>query len=393
MPYQDGKYVAPTWSNNAPPPINASELQAIADKCEDTWDKDETISAYTAAIYGLSADYTPDKAFRAISTNFNRVINVTVTLDGSPIEGVTVLGITPLSGEGNCVTNSSGKTSGTTGVDTVTISTEEFMDVVGGKASKVVETGGALLTDTTLEMTSVSTFKKQYISSTTLKLVRNSVNYFIVGGGGSGGCSVGSNRYRTGAVGGAGGYTKTGNINISNKTLSLSVGAGGSSVSLTYGQGYSSNGKAGGATTITSGGVTVSANGGGQGGATSNMAAIRVKGSNGGSGSGAIYADDSKVDVGNPGTNGGNGGNANYNSTVGGSGQGTTTQFDSIMYSSAGGSAAAANGNNHMTSGNGVFGTSGGNGSQYGDGGGACINTSGTVTSGAGKQGCVWIYW
>lgn len=28
-----------------------------------------------------------------------------------------------------------------------------------------------------------------------------------------------------------------------------------------------------------------------------------------------------------------------------------------------------------------------------GNGGGACINVSGTVTSGAGKQCCVWIYW
>lgn len=363
----------------------------MTNKLEDTWDKDETISAETAAIYGLSADYTPDKAFRAISTNFNRVINVTVTLDGSPIEGVTVLGITPLSGEGNCVTDSSGKTSGTTGVDTVTISTEEFMDVVGGKASKVVETGGKLSTDTTLEMTSVSTFKQQYTSSTTLRLVRNSVSYFIVGGGASGGCGVGSNR--VGAVGGAGGYTKTGNINISNKTLSVSVGSGGSSVSVTYGQGSSASGRGGGATTITSGETKVSANGGGQGQASVNNSTIRIQGSSGGSGSGAVYVDSYEVQVGNPGTNGGNGGSVNYDITVGGSGQGTTTQFDGVTYSSAGGSVALTNGNNYRTSGNGVFGTSGGNGSQYGDGGGACINTGGTVTSGAGKQGCVWIYW
>ncbi len=31
MPIVDGKYVAPTWVNNAPPAIDAAELQAICD--------------------------------------------------------------------------------------------------------------------------------------------------------------------------------------------------------------------------------------------------------------------------------------------------------------------------------------------------------------------------
>lgn len=34
MPIQSGKYVAPTWNNNAPPPVNASELQAVCDTLE-----------------------------------------------------------------------------------------------------------------------------------------------------------------------------------------------------------------------------------------------------------------------------------------------------------------------------------------------------------------------
>ena len=396
MPYQDGKYVAPTWSNNAPPPINASELQAIADKCEDTWDKDETISSETAAIYGLSEGYTPDKAFRAISTNFNRTINVTVTLDGEPIEGVTVFGITPLSGEGNCVTDSSGKTSGTTGVDTVTISTGEFVDIVGGKASKIVETGGALSTDATLEMTSVPTFKKQYTSSTTLKLIRSSVNYFLVGGGGSGG----ANTYygKMAACGGGGGYTKSGSIDISNQTLSITVGSGGNSVTFSTQQEYGS-GNGGGASKISSGSTTISANGGGGGTARRDSSAQGVNGASGGSGSGAAAANEYDVQVGQPGSNGGNGTAPSNMTSVGilrgGEGQGTTTQFDGITYSTAGGSAAYTNSNGlgSRISGTGRFGSSGVSGSQYGDGGGACIHTGGTVTSGAGKQGCVWIYW
>ena len=368
----------------------------MTNKLEDTWDKDETISAETAAIYGLSADYTPDKAFRAISTNFNRVINVTVTLDGSPIEGVTVLGITPLSGEGNCVTDSSGKTSGTTGVDTVTISTEEFVDVVGGKASKVVETGGALSTNTTLEMTSISTFKQQYISSTTLKLIRSSVNYFIVGGGGSGGANV----YYSKVVGcgGAGGYTKSGSINISNQTLSITVGSGGNSATFSTQQEYGS-GNNGGASKISSGSATITANGGSGGIARRDSSAQGVGGASGGSGSGAAAANEYDVQVGQPGSNGGNGTAPNNMTDVGilqgGSGQGISTQFDGITYSSAGGSVAYTNSNNlgSRTSGTGRFGSSAPGGSQYGDGGGACVNISGTVTSGAGKQGCVWIYW
>ena len=362
----------------------------MTNKLEDTWDKDETISAETAAIYGLSEDYTPDKAFRAISTNFNRVINVTVTLDGSPIEGVTVLGITPLSGEGNCVTDSSGKTSGTTGVDTVTISTEEFIDVVGGKASKVVETGGALLTDITLEMTSASTFKKQYISSTTLKLLRSSVNYFIVGGGGGGGAST--YVIKNVATGGGGGYTKSGSINIVNRILSISVGSGGNSTTANFNL-PDNNGGNGGTSSISSGGTAIYANGGNGGRGNRDAISAGLNGSNGGSGSGAAIAASNTIGAGNPGADGKNGKKmSNYN---GGTGQGTTTRFDGITYSTAGGSAAYSNTfSSPETSGNGKIGAVGINGSQYGDGGGGCINTvDDPVTSGAGKQGCVWIYW
>ena len=338
----------------------------MTNKLEDTWDKDETISAETAAIYGLSEDYTPDKAFRAISTNFNRVINVTVTLDGSPIEGVTVLGITPLSGEGNCVTDSSGKPSGTPGVDTVTISTEEFIDVVGGKASKVVETGGALLTDITLEMTSASTFKKQYIAST--YVVQNV------------------------ATGGGGGYTKSGSINIVNRILSISVGSGGNSTTANFNL-PDNNGGNGGTSSISSGGTAIYANGGNGGRGNRDDISAGLDGSNGGSGSGAAIAASNTIGAGNPGADGKNGQKmSNYN---GGTGQGTTTRFDGITYSTAGGSAAYSNAPSRSeTSGNGKIGAVGINGSQYGDGGGGCINTvDDPVTSGAGKQGCVWIYW
>lgn len=34
MPIQDGKYVSPDWSNSSPPPINASELNALSETVE-----------------------------------------------------------------------------------------------------------------------------------------------------------------------------------------------------------------------------------------------------------------------------------------------------------------------------------------------------------------------
>ena len=380
MPYQDGKYVAPTWSNNAPPPINASELQAIADKCEDTWDKDETISAETAAIYGLGEGYTPDQAFRAISTNFNRTINVTVTLDGAPVEGVTVTGITTEDGE-PCVTNSEGKTSGVTGVDTVTIATSTgCVDV--NEASQIVETGGALSTDATMNITTKETAKLQYTTSTTIRfLSKTSVNYFIVGGGGIGAYWSHESRDMS-CAGGGGGYTKTGEIQNNKKDIVIQIGSGGKA-----------NGGDGGTTTISCGETSFSANGGKGGEHDSANDGTSVAGSDGGSGSGAADTYSWDPICGNPGSNGGNGGNAN--GTEGGIGQGTSTTFDGIAYSTAGGS-ACYNADRRMgdTSGTGRINTNGISGKQYGDGGGASVSTNGTsYSAGSGQQGCVWIYW
>ena len=362
----------------------------MTNKLEDTWDKDETISAETASIYGLSADYTPDKAFRAISTNFNRVINVTVTLDGSPIEGVTVLGITPLSGEGNCVTDSSGKTSGTTGVDTVTISTNTgAIDV--NEASQEVQTGGALSTDVTLAMTTKTTFKQQYTSSIKLKVLkRASVNYFLVGGGGSGGLA-GYTGYAT-ASGGAGGYTKSGSIDVQNNQIVITIGSGGRSKSNT-----DSNGENGGNSKISSGGTKITANGGSGGYYDENASrTVYVNGASGGSGSGSAYSSTNDVPfAGAPGTNGSNGGG---NGIVnGGTGQGTSTIFDGVTYSSAGGSLAFRKGAPPQTTGEARYSTDssvarGGNGIQNGDGGSAA-GGAGSRSSGAGAYGCVWIYW
>lgn len=350
MPYQDGKYVAPTWSNNAPPPINASELQAIADKCEDTFDKDENLSASTAAIYGVGNGYTPDKVFQQIATKFDRTINVTVTLDGSPIQGVTVNGITPASGVGTCITNAEGKTSGVTGVNSVTLTTNSgYVDV--NEASQVVNTGGALETNVTLAITSKATGKVEIKTSQTIKFNpnRTSVTYFIVGGGASGCACKHSNGYYISGSGG--GYTKTGTVNPNNQAIVVTVGAGGVSAvaDSDRSQPDENYGDSGGTTTISGNFGTVSANGGASGDYAYNKYSSQpasVRGGDGGSGGGgAGFLMDSSQNLyykcGNGGSNGSNGftdkASASFGSaSTGGVGQGSTTTFDGVVYSAGG---------------------------------------------------------
>lgn len=418
MPYQDGKYVAPTWSNNAPPPINASELQAIADKCEDTFDKDENLSASTAAIYGVGSGYTPDKVFQQIATNFDRTINVTVTLDGSPIQGVTVNGITPASGEGACITDSQGKTSGVTGVNSVTLTTNSgYVDV--NEASQVVNTGGALETSVTLAITSKATGKIEIKSSQTIKFApsRTSVTYFIVGGGASGcACKRSSNGYYISGSGG--GYTKTGTVNPNNQAIVVTVGAGGVSAvaDSDRSQPDENYGNSGGTTTISGNFGTVSANGGASGNYGYNRYTNQpasVRGGDGGSGGGgAGFLMDSSQNLyykcGNGGSNGSNGftdnASASFGSaSTGGVGQGSTTTFDGVVYS-AGGCGCyqdRAGGWNSGTPGNGAGSNIRSNNGKAPDGtipgaaGGIAYSngTFATITSGAGAAGIAIFKW
>ena len=400
-----------------PPPINASELQAIADKCEDTWDKDETISADTAAIYGLGAGYTPDQAFRAISTNFNRTINVTVTLDGSPIEGVTVTGITTEDGS-PCVTNSEGKTSGVTGVDSVTLTTNSgYVDV--NEVSQVVNTGGALETSATLAITSKATGKIEIKSSQTIKFApsRTSVTYFIVGGGASGcACKWSSNGYYISGSGG--GYTKTGTVNPNNQAIVVTVGAGGASAvaNSERTQPDEHRGSSGGTTTISGNFGTVSANGGVSGNyghpRYTNAQAYATGGSGGSGGGGAGYLMDSAENLyykcGNGGSDGSNGftdmASASFESTsTGGTGQGTTTTFDGVIYG-AGGCGCyqdSTGGWNSGTPGNGAGSNIRSNNGKAPDGtipgaaGGIAYSNGmyATITSGAGATGIAIFKW
>lgn len=51
MPLVEGKYVAPDWQNGGPPAIDADELNAMSQKLEDTYTKEETLSDETYSLF------------------------------------------------------------------------------------------------------------------------------------------------------------------------------------------------------------------------------------------------------------------------------------------------------------------------------------------------------
>lgn len=72
MPIQDGKYVSPTWKNNAPPPLNASELNAMGQTLEqasNNYQRDEILKDTTKTTLGLKTTATPDEAFLKLKQN------------------------------------------------------------------------------------------------------------------------------------------------------------------------------------------------------------------------------------------------------------------------------------------------------------------------------------
>ena len=175
------------------------------------------------------------------------------------------------------------------------------------------------------------------------------VEYLAIGGGGSGGKA-------NGGAGGAGGYlTNYGDVAIefnTGTTYTLTVGAGGASVSASGG------GNDGNDTTITGTGLTtITAFGGGYGGSSNGTA-----GNSGGSGGGGGYGQNGGSGTLVQGTNGGNG----------------STGSASPEYGAGGGGGALTAGSNGTSSG-------GGNG---GDGLSSSITGSAITRAGGGGGSC-----
>lgn len=258
-----------------------------------------------------------------------------------------------------------------------------------------------------------------------------SVDIFVVGGGGSGAAATSGTGYYPKASGGAGGYTETilGQA-LSGKVLKVSIGAGGEPIHIDPAESQSSyardyeNGNDGGTTSVTVDGVEIISAKGGNGGSANAYSdrASYCSGEDGGSGSGGCYY----MMVGDPGSDGSNGYNSSgdiYDGTSttsghGGKGQGTTTrkfgESEGELFSGAGGSAAGYY-NTDTCVGVQSAGAEGGGGdgfghhyasnaprvagdaTNYGGGGGAiaikCDESQSIVTSGAGYQGLASIRW
>lgn len=242
-----------------------------------------------------------------------------------------------------------------------------------------------------------------------------SADVFVVGGGGSGAASrrYPSNDRTTCSIGGAGGYTKLAtNIDVVHP-LVLTVGSGGVAVAVSNTQEAGLAGKAGGTTSVKDiYGTTVVSAAGGSGGTYNNSRGLA--GVAGGSGSAAVSLLGEVFNAGQSGADGANG--ASANSYPGGTGQGSTTRLwhesGGELFASAGASGIASvytNGAKNGTPGAGggtayssVDINSGtdytaGSATTYGSGGGAIAvltsTSSGSMTSGAGKQGLIVFRW
>ena len=70
MPISGGKYVSPTWHNNAAPALDAAELQAMTDTIEENQEPQSSavqLSAAAQAALGLGSGSTLDDAMELLS--------------------------------------------------------------------------------------------------------------------------------------------------------------------------------------------------------------------------------------------------------------------------------------------------------------------------------------
>lgn len=284
--------------------------------------------------------------------------------DGTPMVGYRVSGLTAIDGSA-LTTDDTGTVFGVSENTSVGVSVStSFQDL--NAASKTIRSTG-ILTEDTVKITSKSSFTLTADSSRSYQFSEWAplVDICAVGGGGSGGSASGF--FSTGdisaaaASGGAGGYVEIlENYNPAGKTLTISIGAGGESV-LNNGGNSPARGNSGGTTTVKSGSTTVVSASGGNGGSADSESEFRssnrsvragAAGASGGSGSGGCSAGASTYSsligcdssVGLSGSNGEDGDytSDDYSSASAGSGQGTTTTYNGVTYSAAGGGAAFA---------------------------------------------------
>ena len=221
------------------------------------------------------------------------------------------------------------------------------------------------------------------IGSTTDTIL--TINYLIVAGGGSGGSSSGAG----GGGGGAGGLL-TGTTSLPNGSFTVTIGAGGTSVTA----GSNNHGNNGLNSSISGTGITtITATGGGGGGNAGGL----TGGSGGGAGGFSTTGGSGTVGQGNAGGSttgfpagaGGGGagatGSNNSGNTGGAGGSGTSNSISgsSVTYAGGGGGGASSS----STGGSGGSGGGGAGGSNTGAGTSGTANTGGGGGGGGGSTG------
>lgn len=207
--------------------INPEGFQQLGDPLN----KATLLKDATAALLGLGTDAVPDDAFVALVLGqgvYGYRVKVQLS-DGTPVQGSTVSGISPLQG-GSLVTGADGTVLGKSTSASVTIGcSSPYIDQKAPGSQSVTASG--TITDVTLTLMN-NTGTITVTSSRTISNISpfaKTVDITAVGGGGGGtGNPIYSNYSPYAGNGGGGGYVQTKlSQPINGKTITITIGAGG----------------------------------------------------------------------------------------------------------------------------------------------------------------------
>lgn len=268
MPIQGGKYKSPTWNNESEPAINANELNDLTQtvqRQDENYTRNEILTVETAQKYGYAGGTVPDELFKSIVQMVGgQWYNIKVQLpDGTPVSGCTITGLTPATGSGSVVTDSSGYAFGKAANSNPSLTAVSPYYDYNSISASVPQTSAITSHTFTLAEKQIS-FPIQITSSqkTRFSPKFGEVDIFLIGGGGGGAIAAAN---CTCALGGAGAYrTTVNNVDFSDKEVQFTIGAGGAAVTSKNASVISNqNGKSGGNTSVAiTGGETHTANGG-----------------------------------------------------------------------------------------------------------------------------------
>lgn len=296
---------------------------------------EQILSDPTRELLGIENGTTPDDAFAKLALGAGRYGYVITVTDqsGNALEGVTISGITTIA-EGSVVTNAEGVGFGvSTNTNPSLTFIHNFWDLQNSYSRSVTSNG--TMTYSTIQIPSLYSDNQLITidSSTSLNLSPRTKNIDIccVGGGGEG--QKGNTQYRGGDGGDGGSITNLYSQVLTSRSISISIGAGGSSS-----QSRGDNGETGGTTTVTYNNTITSAEGGPGGGLSTQGQGNGGRGGSAPSGNGrstSVYIFDtssygtvsgggggaSEERLEDPGTGAGNGGDGGpYSGTRGGEG-------------------------------------------------------------------------